>query len=174
MDTTQNSAPSNTEARTKLWDLIKDIRFAMFTTRHGNGHLHSRPMTTQNSKVDEDASLWFFMARNDDPVSEIGADPVVNLVYADPGADSYVSVSGTAAVVDDLAKKQQLWSKMNEAWFPAGPTDPNLALVEVKIIHANYWDVDDSKIVQLFKMATAAMTGKPPTHLGEHAEVRMR
>jgi general stress protein 26 len=174
MDSTQKSAPGNAEARTKLWDLIKDIRFAMFTTRHGNGHLHSRPMTTQNSKMDEDASLWFFMARNDDPVADIHADPVVNLVYADPGADSYVSVSGNAAVVEDLAKKQQLWSKMNEAWFPAGPTDPNLALVEVKIIHANYWDVDDSKIVQLFKMATAAMTGKPPSHLGEHAEVRMR
>ena len=46
--------------------------------------------------------------------------------------------------------------------------------MEVKIIHANYWDVDDSKIVQLFKMATAAMTGKPARHLGEHAEVRMR
>lgn len=173
MDSTQNSAPSATEARTKLWDLIKDIRFAMFTTRHGNGHLHSRPMTTQNSKMDEDASLWFFMARNDDPVADISADPVVNLVYADPGADSYVSVSGKAAVVDDLAKKQQLWSKTNQAWFPAGPTDPNLALVQVQIIHANFWDVDDSKIVQLFKMATAVFTGKPPSHLGEHAEVRM-
>jgi general stress protein 26 len=174
MDSTQKSEPSDTEARAKLWDLIKDIRFAMFTTRHGNGHLHSRPMTTQNSKMDEAASLWFFMARNDDPVADISADPVVNLVYADPGADSYVSVSGNAAVVEDLAKKQQLWSKMNQAWFPAGPTDPNLALVEVKIIHANYWDVDDSKIVQLFKMATAAMTGKQPSNMGEHAEVRMK
>ncbi len=174
MDTTHDSAPGNTEARTKLWDLIKDIRFAMFTTRHGNGHLHSRPMTTQNSKVDEDASLWFFMKRNDEPVADLTADPVVNLVYADPGADSYVSVSGNAAVVEDLNKKNQLWSKMNQAWFPNGPTDANLALVEVKIVHANYWDVDDSKIVQLFKMATAAVTGKQPTHLGEHAEVHMR
>ena len=174
MDSTQNSEIGDAQARAKLWSLIKDIRFAMFTTRHGNGHLHSRPMTTQNSKVDQDASLWFFMARSDELVADIGADPVVNLVYADPGADSYVSVSGNAALVDDLAKKQQLWSKMNAAWFPAGPTDSNLALVEVKIVHANYWDVDDSKIVQLFKMATAAMTGKPPTTLGEHAEVRMR
>lgn len=174
MDTNENRTPDPAEARTKLWELIKDIRFAMFTTRHGNGHLHSRPMTTQNKDIDEDASLWFFMARDDGPVADLTADPVVNLVYADPGEDSYVSVSGTAAVVEDAAKKKQLWSKMNEAWFPAGPTDPNLALVEVKIIHANYWDVDDSKIVQLFKMATAAMTGKPPKKLGEHAEVHMR
>ena len=162
-----------THARTQLWDLIKDIRFAMFTTRHSNGHLHSRPMTTQNSKLDEDSNLWFFMSRKGEPVADLLADPIVNVVYADPGADSYVSVSGTASVVEDMAKKQQLWSKMAEAWFPGGAADADLALVCVKIVHANYWDVKESKIVQLYQMAKAAVTGKPPTSLGEHAEIRM-
>ncbi len=165
--------PTPTEARTTLWALVKDIRFAMFTTRHGNGHLHSRPMTTQNSSLDDDSNLWFFMSRGSEPVADLSVEPIVNVVYADPGKDSYVSVSGTAAVVEDLTKKQQLWSKMAEAWFPGGPTDADLALVCVTITHANYWDVKDSKIVQLFKMAKAAVTGKPPTDLGEHAEVRM-
>ena len=170
---TTNTNPDPIEARTKLWDLIKDIRFAMFTTRHDNGHLHSRPMTTQNSKLDEDSNLWFFMSRKSEPVADLAADSTVNVVYADPGADSYVSVSGTASVDEDAAKKQQLWSKMAEVWFPEGPSDPDLALVRVQITHANYWDVTDSKVVQLYKMAQAAMTGKPPTDLGEHAEVRM-
>jgi general stress protein 26 len=160
-------------ARERLWELIKDIRFSMFTARHADGHLHSRPMTTQNKGVDEDSSLWFFMSRRSDPVSDIAKDPAVNISYADVGADSYVSVSGHAAVVDDLAKKQQLWSKMAEAWFPGGATDPDLALVQVKISHAAYWDVKESKLVQLFKMAKAAVTGNPPTGMGEHAEVRM-
>ena len=163
----------HTDTHAKLWDLIKDIRFAMFTTRHANGHLHSRPMTTQNSNVDEDSNLWFFMARKGDPVADLTADPTVNVVYADPGDDSYVSVSGTASVVEDAAKKQQLWSKLAEAWFPGGVNDADLALVRVKITHANYWDVTDSKVVQLYKMAKAAVTGKPPTDLGEHGEVRM-
>ena len=168
------ATPDNADARHRLWDLIKDIRFAMFTARHGNGHLHSRPMTTQNSGVDEDDSLWFFMSRRGEPVADLAADPVVNVGYADPGADRYVSVSGTAAVVDDLAKKKQLWSKMAEAWFPGGAGDPDLALVQVKIIHAHYWDVQENKIVQLFHIAKAVVTGKPPTQLGEHAEIRMR
>jgi len=162
-----------TEARTKLWGLVKDIRFAMFTTRHSNGHLHSRPMTTQNSSIDEDSQLWFFMSRKGDPVADLLAEPTVNVAYADTGADSYVSVSGTAAVVEDIAKKKQLWSKMAEAWFPGGVDDPDLALVRVKIAHANYGDVKESKIVQLYQMAKAAITGKPPTELGEHAEIRM-
>lgn len=170
---TTNNVTDPTQARTKLWDLIKDIRFAMFTTRHGNGHLHSRPMTTQNSSLDEDANLWFFMSRKGDPVADLLADSTVNVVYADPGADSYVSVSGNAAVVEDMAKKEQLWSKLAQAWFPGGAADPDLALVCVKITHANYWDVKESKLVQLYQMAKAAITGKPPTDLGEHAEVRM-
>jgi general stress protein 26 len=163
----------STEARSTLWGLVKDIRFAMFTTRHDNGHLHSRPMTTQNSNLDEDSNLWFFMSRKGDPVADFAAEPNVNVSYADTGRDSYVSVSGTASVVDDIAKKQQLWNKFAEAWFPGGVNDPDLALVRVRITHANYWDVKESKVVQLYKMAKAAITGQPPTELGEHAEIRM-
>ncbi len=160
------ASADNGPARAHLWQLIKDIRFAMFTTRHEGGHLHSRPMTTQNSKVDEDDSLWFFMARSGDPVADLAADPVVNVVYADPDSDCYVSVSGTAAMVEDGAKKKELWSKMAEAWFPGGAADPNLALVQVRIVHAHYWNVEE--------MAKAVVTGKPPTQLGTQAEIRMR
>jgi general stress protein 26 len=173
-DRTVTNDPSDTDSRTRLWSLIQDIRFAMFTTRHPNGHLHSRPLTTQNSSVDEDSSLWFFMSRGGEPVADLQREPIVNVGYADPGKDRYVSVSGTAEVVEDMAKKQQLWSKLAEAWFPGGVTDPDLALVRVKIIHADYWDVKESKVVQLYKMAKAAFTGKQPEDLGEHGEIRLR
>ncbi|MDQ2926601.1 MAG: pyridoxamine 5'-phosphate oxidase family protein [Caldimonas sp.] len=163
------------DQRTHLWKLVKDIKFAMFTTRHGNGHLHARPMTTQNKDgIEADESLWFFMPKHGDPVDDLKADPIVNLVYADPSKDTYVSISGTAAMIEDQAKKDQLWSKLNAAWFPGGSTDPNLALVQVQIVHANYWDVKESKVVQLLTMAKAAVTGRPPTELGEHGVVRMR
>jgi len=173
-DATVDDHRASSQERDHLWSLIKDIRFAMFTARHGNGHLHSRPMTTQNRAIDEDASLWFFMGAQGEPVADLAAEPQVNLAYADPGADRYVSVSGTAAEVDDPARRRQLWSKLNEGWFPAGPDDPNLRLVQVRISHASYWDVKDSKLVQLFKLARAAVTGKPPTDLGEHGDVRLR
>ena len=162
------------DARDKLWKMIKDIKFAMFTTRHGNGHLHARPMTTQNKTLGDDDSLWFFMSRASDPVADLRADPTVGAIYADPSSDTYVSVSGSAAEVDDLAKKRELWNKITEAWFPGGPTDPDLALVQLKIAHADYWDVKESKLVQLLAMAKAAVGGKPPTDLGEHARVQMR
>lgn len=161
------------QERDHLWSLIKDIRFAMFTTHDSNGHLHSRPMTTQNKEINEDHTLWFFMSRKSDPVSEMTNDMNVNVAYADTDKDSYVSVSGKARVVEDRARAEQLWSKMAEAWFPGGPNDPDLALVRVDIVHADYWDVKESKVTQLFKMAKAAVTGHPPTGMGEHGSVRM-
>ncbi|SEL45086.1 General stress protein 26 [Roseateles sp. YR242] len=161
------------DRRHKLWNLIKDTRFAMFTTRHANGHLHSRPMTTQNRSVDEDDTLWFFMSRSGDPLSDVAQDPVVNVSYANTDADHYVSVSGRATVVEDRAKREALWSKAAQAWFPNGVDDPDLALVQVKITHASYWDVKASKLTQLYEMAKSVVTGEPPEKLGETAEVRM-
>ena len=157
----------------KLWDMIKDIKFGMLTARHGNGHLHSRPMTTQNGSDERGAVLWFFMSRKGDPVADISVAPEVNVAYADTGSDSYVSVSGTARVVEDDAKKKELFSTFAKSWFPGGASDPDLALVAVVIAHADYWDVKTNKAVQLFKMARAALTGIPPTDMGEHGKVRM-
>jgi general stress protein 26 len=155
----------------KLAELIQDIKFAMFTTHKPNhGHLHSRPMTTQNKRIDDD-SLWFFMSRSGDPVAEFEGDDQVNVSYANPSSDTYVSVSGIATIVDDSAKKHALWNKAAEAWFKGGVDDPDLALVRVRIEHADYWDVKESKLVQLYKMAEAAVTGKPPK-MGEHGHVR--
>ncbi len=155
----------------KLAELIKDIKFGMFTTHKPNGgHLHSRPMTTQNKHIDDD-SLWFFMSRSGSPVSEFEGDEQVNVSYADPGADTYVSVSGIAGIVDDRAKKLALWNKAAEAWFKGGVNDPDLALVRVKIEHADYWDVKENKLVQLYKQAAAVVTGTPPK-MGEHGHIR--
>ncbi len=159
--------------REHLWDLIKDTRFAMFTTRHGNGHLHASPMTTQNKDIDSDDCLWFFMSRRSGTASDLVGEVEVNISYANTGSDRYVSVSGRASIVADPAKARALWSKMAEAWFK-GPDDPDLALVRVAITHAHYWDVKESKLVQLYEMAKAALTGKPPSDLGESGEVRMR
>lgn len=122
----------------QLWDLIKDIKFGMFTTRHGNGHLHARPMTTQNSRLDDDAALWFFLSRQGTAPADLLADSNVCMVYADTHADSYVSVSGTATLSDDRAKKEELWSPFAQAWFPDGIDDTDLALVRLAITHADY------------------------------------
>lgn len=158
----------------KLWDMIKDIRFGMLTVRGADGRLYARPMTTQNGEADRGGVIWFFMSRSGQPVADLTASSDVNVAYADPDSDAYVSVSGAARVVEDPVKKKELWSTAAKAWFPGGVDDPDLALVAVLVAEAEYWDVKANKAVQIFKLAKAAVTGEPPTDLAEHRRVRMR
>lgn len=162
--------PTETDIEQHLWPLIKGIKFAMFTTHHGNGHLSSRPMTTQNKTMPDD-KLWFFMSVNGDAAQELAQQPQVNISYGDPGKDIYVSVSGSAQVVDDKPQREALWTKFAQAWFPGGVDDPDLALVCVTVSHAHYWNVSESKLTQLFVMAKAVFSGEKPSALGESVEV---
>lgn len=154
-----------------LWELIKGIKFGMLTHRHANGMLHAHPLTTQNQSLDAEAHLYFFISHKSELAQRLQQDGNVNVSYADPGDDSYVSLSGHAVVTDDQAKKEALWSPLARTWFPAGVNDADLALLEVRIHHAEYWDVKESKMVQLVKMARAAILGELPRKLGEHKEL---
>ncbi len=164
---------TNTTAHETLWKLIKDIRFGMLTHRTATGFLHAHPLTTQNKDLDTKAELYFFISQKGELYERLLTDGEVNVSYADPDEDSYVSLSGQARFVDDPAQKQALWTPMAKAWFPGGVNDPDLALLAVRIRHAEYWDVDESKMVQLYKMAKAAITGEPPRDLGEHKELTL-
>ena len=157
-----------------LWTLIKDIKFGMLTHRHTNGVMHSVPLTTQNKSGDEGSELFFFISSKGEIARSMAQDSNVNISYADPGDDNYVSVSGNGSIIDDQAKKEELFSLFAKAWFPGGPTDPDLALLRVDIGHVEYWDSKDSKMVQLFKMAASAVTGKPPQNMSEHREFSLK
>ena len=160
-------------AHATLWELIKDIRFAMLTHHAASGRLHAHPLTTQNKALDDNGELYYFISNQSELHERLLADGEVSVVYADPGADRYVSLSGRPGFSDDLAKKEALWTPLARPWFPQGASDPTLALLVVHVEHAEYWDVKESKMVQLLKMAKAAVTGIPPKKLGEHKELRL-
>ncbi|HUH89907.1 MAG TPA: pyridoxamine 5'-phosphate oxidase family protein, partial [Lysobacter sp.] len=73
-----------------LAELIRDIRVAMFTTIAPDGRLVSRPLATQ--EVEFDGELWFATEHDSGKVTEIAANPHVNIAYASPGRNIYVSV----------------------------------------------------------------------------------
>jgi len=159
--------------RQQLWDLIHEMRFGMLTHRHADGSLHAHPLTTQNRELGADDCLYFFVSRATELGQRLRADGNVNVAYASPEKDTYVSVTGQARVLDDARLRKELFSPMAKAWFPGGPDDPDLELVQVRIGSAEYWNVRENKAVQLYKMAKAAATGTRPDDLGEHGEVRL-
>lgn len=145
------------ESVEKLRELIDGIDFCMLTTID-EGHLRSRPMSTQEFEFDGD--LWFFTSDNTHKLSEIAKDPRVNVAYSQPSKDQYVSVSGRAEMVKDRAKIEELWSPILKAWFPEGLDDPHLCLMKVSVEQAESWDTPSGKIVQLIGFVKALATGQ--------------
>jgi general stress protein 26 len=157
-----------------LWSLIHDTRFCMLAHRHADGSLHSHPLTTVNKTLGDDACLYFFVSRSSEVGQRIRQDGNVNLSYANVDKDTWVSVTGTAQVLEDMERKRELFNAMTKAWFPNGPEDPDLELVAVRIQSAEYWNVKESKLLQVLHMGKAAVTGSRPKHMGDHAEVQFR
>ncbi|MBF6631483.1 MAG: pyridoxamine 5'-phosphate oxidase family protein [Comamonas sp.] len=158
--------------RETLWELIKDIRFAMITHQHPDGQLHACPMTTANKEgMKEDQNLYFLVSKTSDLAHCVAQHPQINLAYADTDNDSYVSISARAHLSEDMALKEELFSAMAKAWFPGGVEDPQLAILVARAEQAEYWDVQQSKLVQLFAMAKSAVTGNKPDAMGHHQHV---
>lgn len=143
----------------KLREMIKDIDFCMMTTIDENGDLHSRPMSV-NGEVDPDGDLWFFTGVSSHKVSEIAKLPKVNVSFADPENQNYVSISGTAQLVRDRAKIEELWKPEFKMWFPEGKDDPEIALLRVNLEKAEYWDSPSSTIGYALNFLSSLVTGK--------------
>lgn len=135
--------------------LARDIREAMLVTDDPGSGLRARPMS--NAGVDDDGTIWFFTALGSEKVQEIYHDRGVNVSYSKPSDSQYVSVTGTAKIVSDLATKKRYYSEINDAWF-SGPEDPQASLIKVTPEVVEYWDDNSSKIVTFAKIVAAAIT----------------
>jgi len=141
-----------------LGELIHGIQVAMMTTVETDGTLRSRPMWTHNR--DFDGQLWFFTREHSAKVDEVEHDHHVNLSYAEPSKDRFVSVSGRCRLVQDKEKIRELWNPTLKAWFPDGVEDPEIALLCVEVEKAEYWDTPNSRMVQLVGFVKAVLTGE--------------
>lgn len=155
----------------KLRELVKDIDFCMLTTVDENGGLHSRPMSS-NGDIDSDGDIWFFTSASSHKVSEIAKLPKVNLSFADPDNQRYVSVSGKAEIIRDRKKIEELWRPEFKIWFPEGKDDPEVALLRVNLEKAEYWDSPSSTIGYALSFVSSFITGKEPD-MGENKKLEL-
>ena len=140
----------------KVAELLKGERFGFLTTITMDGRLTSRPMTLQ--EVEFDGDLWFFAERDSNPVRHIADSPQVNVGAGSGG--TWVSLSGDAVLVTDVAKKRELWNSAVEAWFPQGPDDDSVVLLKVEADSAEYWDSPGGRLATVFSFAKAKLTGE--------------
>jgi general stress protein 26 len=166
---------ANNKKIDELYDLIRGIETAMFTTRRPNGQLVSRPMATQD-RIDG-ADLWFVTDTDTHKVDELGMDPHVNLAYYNSKTREWVSVAGVAHVSKNRNRIRQLYQEDWKAYFgdeggdrDGGPNDPRIALIMVEAESATYMKVNKPKPIVLFEVLKGKITGSR-VDIGEVKEV---
>ncbi|MES2766781.1 MAG: pyridoxamine 5'-phosphate oxidase family protein [Bacteroidota bacterium] len=131
---------------------------AMLTTVDKDGSLRSRPMSVQEEKFD--GTLWFFTQDNSPKAGEIKREHEVNVSFAKPEDNRYVSVSGKATISHDKEKMKKFWNPAYKAWFPKGLDDPNICLLKINVEKAEYWDSPGSAVIHLIGFVKALATGE--------------
>jgi general stress protein 26 len=153
----------------KLREMVKDIDFCMLTTIDENGDLHSRPMSS-NGDIDPDGDIWFFTGVSSHKVDEIVRLPKVNVSFADPENQRYISISGQAQLVRDRNKIDELWKPEFKMWFPEGKDDPEIALLKIHLEKAEYWNSPSSTIGYALSFVSSLVTGKEANY-GENKKI---
>ena len=154
MQAEQSSQPGIRE----VGRLIEQVKVGMLVTRTSEGHLVSRPLRTR--AVDLDGSIWFFTSMSSDKVAELTADPRVNVAYANERDGVYVSIDGTACIVTDQGKIDQLWVEAIDAlYFDGGKNDPEVVLVRIDTQSAECWTAAETRVGRAFRFIKARLTG---------------
>jgi general stress protein 26 len=150
-----------------LTDLIGSIKVAMLTSVD-DGQLRSRPMVA--AQQDFAGALFFFTRYESAKAGEVREHSQVNVSYAEPDKQIYVSLSGSAEIIRERAVIEAHWSEAMRTWFPQGKADPDIAILKVNVDQAEYWDAPSSAMVYLFGYVKAITTGKSP-HPGENEKL---
>ena len=138
---------------------MRDIDFAILSTRTEGGALAGRPMSN-NRQVEYDGDSYFFTCDDTGTVADISGDPNVGLGYqAKSGMlgmkPLFITVQGRAELIRDKSQFAEHWTKDLDAWFKQGIDTPGLVMVKVVGERLHYWDGFDEGEIQLRQAAVA-------------------
>ena len=158
---------------THLRELLEDFGVAMLVTRTPEGELRGRPMAL--AEVEDNGTLWFASDRHSGKVEELAKDNHAAVTMQ--SGSKFVSLSGTAEVVDDREKVAAMWKTAWKVWFPKGQDDPNLILLKVDGKAGEYWDNSGTGGVKyLIEAGRALLSGTRPDVDGDpkiHGKVKL-
>ena len=123
---------------------MRDIDFAMLSTRTKGGAVAARPMSN-NRQVEFDGDSYFFTLESTRTVGDIKVDPNVGLTYQSKSGvlgmkPFFITIEGRAELIDDRDRFAEHWTKDLDDWFKEGIDTPGLLLVKVVAERLHYWD----------------------------------
>ncbi len=144
----------------KLHGLLNEFSTVILITMDSLTGCHARPMAV--AQVDENTDIWLFTSRDSAKVHEVQADSRVQ-VHGQNGWTSCVIFEGHATVVEDRATIAKLWKPSFKTWFPGGAEDPDIVLLKIAGMRAEYWDnTGTNRFRYIYQSLKALVSGTTP------------
>lgn len=154
-DTNQDDA----QARGLVWRYIQEIGTCMMVTVVGED-VRARPM--RGLARPEINTIWFFADRTSMAGQDGAQATQACLTYADVKGQTYVSVTGSIAVIEDRKLLADLSNPAMDAYFPDLPNNPDAMLLKFEPQSAEYWDAPSSPILLAIRFLQAKISGERP------------
>lgn len=146
------------DAIQKMKEMAEEIKICMFCTYDAQQVMQTAPMSA--SEIEENGTFWFLSTNESTRNADIQGNPASDLIFANPGSSSYLSVRGKSEIIEDKQKLDDLWNPIVKTWFTEGKDDPRISIIKFTPEEAYYWDTKNGKMVSLVKIAIGAVTGK--------------
>lgn len=161
---------SGRKAVDQFKEIVKHQSICMMVTQVDHHPNNSRPMSV--GEVDDEGNFWMLTLVTSDKISDLRRDPRCYLYFANPSDQEFLSILGTVELVNDQARKKELWSPIANAWVPDGLENPDLRALKIIPREGYYWDTEDGKIAAAVKIAMAAISGAGTSDGGVEGKVK--
>lgn len=137
------------ELEQKFWKALESDMTMMLGIQ-GAEDGHTRPMTAQLDG-EGPGPIWFFTAKDNALVQNLGAGSRAIATFASKGHDLFATVHGSLGLETDRAVLDRLWNRFVAAWYEGGKDDPKLALLRLDPDQGEVW-LSGSSVVAGIKM----------------------
>jgi len=117
-------------------EIIAKVPACMAITVDRNGDANARVVNPQ--PLSNAWTVRFPTDKRSRKSAEIEQSGRLTLAYQD-AEKAYVSLTGRAAIREDVAAKIASWDARADKWFPGGPTDPNVVYVDFVAERIELW-----------------------------------
>jgi len=158
-------------AQERLDQLIASFDTAMLVTTSLRGQPRARPMAIAGHV--KGGLLYFATRAEDEKLEELLQHPDVAVTMQ--GDNRFLSITGRGRIETDVQLAREMWKPSMKLWFPEGAESPQLTLILVEPLCAEYWDRAGLRRLEfLWEAGKALVRGEipeePPQDL--HAKVR--
>ncbi|MDR6758863.1 general stress protein 26 [Mycoplana sp. BE70] len=155
--------------REQLFDEIDRIAAGMLGLERVR--MHPQPMAPHLDR--ETNTIWFFTKTDTDLAEAIGGGNGERGIFCVVGKDHdyHASLAGRITVEKDLAKINEFWNSVVEAWYDHGMDDPRLTMLALRLDDAAIWASTGSTLKFGWEIAKANFSADEEPDVGVRAHV---